>query len=188
MKFAVPPEGGLPDLNPDSEVIQRNVPSEGGLPWTVGTSKNIKGSGVFYLELQIQTDDDNVHAGPKCHYFNIVSASTAISGSGNPGPSANASTTTTNSTAVPTALTTKKPLNAESMSINTKIGFGVGIPAAVLVGILMGWMLLRSRRRREITTQPIEASDDGFGIDRDIHSKAELPVTYKRAIKPELPG
>lgn len=52
----------------------------------------------------------------------------------------------------------------------------------------MGWLWLRSRRQREIATQYKEASEDGPRIDNDNYSKVELPVTYKRAIKPELPG
>ncbi|KAK8051669.1 hypothetical protein PG993_003054 [Apiospora rasikravindrae] len=170
--------------DPDAEVIQRDVPSEGGLSWTVGTSKNIELSGVFYFELQIQTDYGGVKAGPTCHYFNIVSVAAMASSSSR----VSGQITAASGSRAPVAPTVNGDSSpgAGSMSNKTMIGFGVGIPAAILAGILIGWLWLRSRRRRERAIT--EASDIGSGTERDIYSKAGLPAVYRRAVKPELPG
>ncbi|KAJ4355624.1 uncharacterized protein N0V89_003644 [Didymosphaeria variabile] len=64
-------------------------------------------------------------------------------------PSAQSSTGTTN-TAVSTGAATStgdaQPVSSSGLSTGAKVGMGVGIPCALLLGLLFGWFLFRKRR------------------------------------------
>ncbi|KAK6852949.1 hypothetical protein PG995_011500 [Apiospora arundinis] len=182
----------------------RGVIGRGNYPWIVGTSKNLTVSEVFYFELQVQLDDGSVKAGPKCHYFNIVTAAAASSmaSSRSSGVSSSSSsriptTMTASGSGVQTAATATRDSNpAGGISTSAKIGLGVAIPAAALVGMLMGWAVFRNCRRENSNAEGASGTKSETSIresqSEQGYDKHELPAaprrTVKWIVKSELPG
>ncbi|KAK8010966.1 hypothetical protein PG990_009931 [Apiospora arundinis] len=224
MKFVSPPEGGLPGNytgNSRYAIGERmeiswvqgsmdevfgpteGLSGEGKYSWIVGTSKNLAVSEVFYFELQVQLDDGSVKAGPKCHYFNIVTAAAAASmaSSRSLGVSSSSSRVPTTMTAsgsgFQTAATATRDSNpAGGISTSAKIGLGVAIPAAALVGMLMGWAVFRNCRRENSNAEGASGTKSETSIresqSEQGYDKHELPAaprrTVKWIVKSELPG
>ncbi|KAK6828319.1 hypothetical protein PG987_011660 [Apiospora arundinis] len=215
MKFVSPPEGGLPgnytgnsryaigERMEISWVQGKGLSGEGKYSWIVGTSKNLAVSEVFYFELQVQLDDGSVKAGPKCHYFNIVTAAAAASmaSSRSLGVSSSSSRVPTTMTAsgsgFQTAATATRDSNpAGGISTSAKIGLGVAIPAAALVGMLMGWAVFRNCRRENSNAEGASGTKSETSIresqSEQGYDKHELPAaprrTVKWIVKSELPG
>ncbi|KAK8105637.1 uncharacterized protein PG998_003889 [Apiospora kogelbergensis] len=192
--------------NSNSEIIQRGLPGEGKYSWVVGTSKNVEASNVFYFELQVQLANGDVRGGPTCHYFNILNVVSAVapviganSGSAVPmsPPSMTTTTTACSSGTLAASTGTREPGPAGGMSTSAKLGLGVAIPTAILVGVLMGWLLFRRCQRASLNTEGSSSFGTGSQSERGSQSeqgcdKQELPALPRRTVewvvKSELPG
>jgi hypothetical protein len=62
------------------------------------------------------------------------------------------------------------PESAKGLSTGQKIGIGVGVPLAVILGLLVFWLVWRSRTRRRKGKAPYEI--EGNGVDEgEVHEK-----------------
>lgn len=150
------------------QYLFQNVVNTTLYDWTVVVSDNlphtISESNLFYLSIFQEgkrSSDDN------SHYFNINQAkptttsetSTTTTTSASTSQSTNAemassifpaSTTSLSPSATSEPTTTQEPppSPATGMSTGAKIGIGVGIPAAAIIGIGAGWLFFGRRRRQ----------------------------------------
>ncbi|KAJ0115067.1 hypothetical protein J7T55_001476 [Diaporthe amygdali] len=125
--------------------------------WIVVTNKDLSVSNVFVMMLFVT---EATSASDMTVYFNITSpdsdsASTDDSSTSTSASSASSSATTraqlspTLTVSNPSASTTASDAASQSssdMNSSAKIGLGVGIPAAAIVGVLATWLVFRRRR------------------------------------------
>lgn len=121
-------------------------------PWTVTTSKDLTTSNMFFMSLYktgaTSPDDWTV-------YFNISSPSSGVSTSTT---LTSATTSSASSTTSPTSETTSPARETTSASSSNtgasqggfdtgaKVGIGIGIPVAAVLGIAAGWLIFRKRK------------------------------------------
>lgn len=143
-----------PDIYPSTEGQAYDRTSR---QWIVVTNKDLSVSNVFVMMLFVT---GATSASDMTVYFNITSddsdsASTDDSSTSTSGSSASSSATTraqlspTLPVSNPSASTTASDAASQSssdMNSSAKIGLGVGIPAAAIVGVLATWLVFRRRR------------------------------------------
>jgi hypothetical protein len=148
--------------------------------WLVGTRKNLTVSNLFYLSVFQEgkgPSDSNSHyfyiedtqvseatsssAAPSSTAASSTSASSTTSNASSASPTSS-TTPTSNASSVPTSTPTSGTTNAtnlpaqaasaEGFPTAAKIGIGVGIPVALIAGLIAGWLLFRRRKKNDHAT------------------------------------
>ena len=149
------------------------------MPWIASTNKNLTDSPMFQFALYLVGEFDSV---AESHYINIsVSAA--------PPASTASSTTSSASTASPASITTSSssptstssiPTNAPSPSLSTgaKAGIGIGVAAAAVIGLLVGWLLLGRSKSRTPPVQEPESSPGAWKPELSAESRLRPPQQH----------
>lgn len=115
--------------------------------WIVITNKDLSVSPVFVMMLFVT---EATTASDETVYFNITSGETTAASSSSASATASSTLSTTPSiisaTSTATASESASTNNTPALSSSAKIGLGVGIPVAAIVGVLATWLALRRRR------------------------------------------
>ncbi|KAL1873227.1 hypothetical protein Daus18300_004047 [Diaporthe australafricana] len=142
----------------DFEYILESVINRTDYQWTVRTDLDTSVSNVFLLALYQQGETEVTGTS---HYFNISSTTTSSTST-----SGTASTTSTSSStgissatgsstsllpgASSAATDTPAPDSSSGgLSTGAKIGIGVSIPLAVIIGLIAGWLFFGRRRKQK---------------------------------------
>ncbi|KAL1796096.1 hypothetical protein ACET3X_006320 [Alternaria dauci] len=166
----------------DMEYLTQNALEITRYNWLVGTRKNLTVSNLFYLSV---FQEGKGPSDSNSHYFYIESnqveeaapSSSSVSSSTTTKSEAStaAATTTPTGSHTPSAETSAPPAssptssatNAPSLSsqeipsdsfpLGAKIGLGAGIPVALMLGLVAGWLLFRRQRKRNAKAHELPA-------------------------------
>ncbi|EAQ87802.1 hypothetical protein CHGG_04421 [Chaetomium globosum CBS 148.51] len=138
------------------QYITRKVVDVSTFTWIVATTKDLSVSNMFFLSI---FEEGKSSADANSHYFNLTANSnirpTAASEGSTSASSITRTAATSTSTTAPVqttpnpAATSNAPLSETSSGLDSgaKIGIGVAIPAAAVLGAIAGYFILRRRRR-----------------------------------------
>ncbi|KAH6856330.1 hypothetical protein B0I37DRAFT_351402 [Chaetomium sp. MPI-CAGE-AT-0009] len=139
------------------QYITRKVVDVSTFTWIVATTKDLSVSNMFFLSI---FEEGKANADSNSHYFNLTRNSDTGPTAAEVTTSASSSTgrisPTSTSATVPAAETTSDPaatssaLSAESpggLDSGAKIGIGVAIPCAAILGVIAGYLIFRRRKR-----------------------------------------
>ncbi|KAF2197952.1 hypothetical protein GQ43DRAFT_474987 [Delitschia confertaspora ATCC 74209] len=187
-------------LDPFEYIVQNTVDVT-SFRWIVATSKNLTFSNMFYMSV---FENGKLTGDANSHYFNISSANTNVKPSSSP-PSTKTSTSPTStppisssSISTPASTPTNPPSSSQppppptaassnSFPTGAKIGIGVGIPVALILGIAAGFMLFRRRRKAEDKSgevpAPVVAGPPGAAYSQH-YGGAHQDGNYYDPVKP----
>ncbi|KUJ08533.1 uncharacterized protein LY89DRAFT_724990 [Mollisia scopiformis] len=153
--------------------------------WLVQTSKNLTLSNRFILSLF-----DVGQATPLCnsHYFEIrpksgspvnATSSTVLSSSTQT-PVSPSGTVALSLTPAASSSAASTQISNSGLSVGAKIGFGLGVPAAILLGLALGWFLqgLWRRRGEKSPISPVSESQGKVNEIPETVGDEEMPGSF----------
>ncbi|KAH8668681.1 hypothetical protein BX600DRAFT_460508 [Xylariales sp. PMI_506] len=153
--------------------------------WIVATTKNITFSPIFYMSIY---EDGNGVPDANTHYFNI-----SAKGSADPHTSAISTTTAsisslssaTSSADTSTEAASSQVAPASDSSLAIKIGVGLGIPLALVIGLAAGWLIFAKHCARNKNQPPplsFGGSSSSYGGSAVSSSQKCLTLTGQKYI------
>ncbi|KAK3294557.1 uncharacterized protein B0H64DRAFT_190184 [Chaetomium fimeti] len=137
------------------QYVTRKVVDVSTFTWIVATTKDLSVSNMFFLSI---FEEGKANADANSHYFNLTrnsdtrptaaEASSSASSETRIAPTSTSATvpaeTTTDPAATSSAPSSESPSGLDS---GAKIGIGVAIPCAAILGVVAGYLIFRRRKR-----------------------------------------